>query len=644
MAVVQISKIQVRRGQKNSNSGIPQLSSAEFAWAVDSQELFIGNGSVAEGAPYVGNTKILTEHDNILALASSYEFASNDTSITLSVPRSLQGKLDEYVSVADFGAVGDGSTDCVAAFETAFTQLFRNVNENYRKVLLVPNGEYLFTSGLSIPSGTIIRGETENGVVLNIGDNNIRFVTIAGEEVSEFDSSNRPVNVNISNLTISRVTGQIVLSGVADSEFDNVTFKGEYELGDPYASIPVVEIKQIESNVCTTTGTHNLQVNDIFVPRTNGNGLTAGTKYYIRSVPAPTQFTLGISTEGSAITLTDGGLTLDEDGIPIPISIVGDIISDVISSLATQPAAIFWNNTLAGIKVDNIKFKNCNFESNCVSIRCLHTTDYFNTSIKFDGCKFFVNDTSIYIQGKEEDLTAPVDRRQWQEHNWQINDCEFQEIYRQAFRSTNGRGTVIQRSKFIDCGNGNGDPSTPIDSIIYFGETPGNILVDCLSDRQQEAGVYASTASTSFIPEVYNGSQAKFVNRNYAVIRPSAGHAPENAVIKFSAQSRYIIVNYFLALGNRVNNINQQEFSRIGKLTITIGDNLSQLSITDEYQYSPNTILGSDGGSMMTDFEFAASLQDYDTDSGIDTVALTYKNPTKYNGYGSLSFDVTYGV
>ena len=65
MAVIQISKIQVRRGQKNSGIGVPQLSSAEFAWAVDSQELFIGNGSVAEGAPAVGNTKILTEHDNI---------------------------------------------------------------------------------------------------------------------------------------------------------------------------------------------------------------------------------------------------------------------------------------------------------------------------------------------------------------------------------------------------------------------------------------------------------------------------------------------------------------------------------------------------------------------------------------------------
>ena len=131
MAVVQISKIQVRRGQKNSNSGIPQLSSAEFAWAVDSQELFIGNGSVLEGAPYVGNTKILTEHDNILELADSYRFANDDTSISLSVSRSLQSKIDEiHVSVRDFGAIGDGSTDCVTAFETAAAQLFRNTDTN----------------------------------------------------------------------------------------------------------------------------------------------------------------------------------------------------------------------------------------------------------------------------------------------------------------------------------------------------------------------------------------------------------------------------------------------------------------------------------------------------------------------------------
>jgi len=74
MAVVQISRIQVRRGQKNQGSGLPQLASGEIAWAVDTQEMFVGNGAVAEGAPYVGNTKILTEHDNLLDFVEQYVY------------------------------------------------------------------------------------------------------------------------------------------------------------------------------------------------------------------------------------------------------------------------------------------------------------------------------------------------------------------------------------------------------------------------------------------------------------------------------------------------------------------------------------------------------------------------------------------
>ncbi len=184
MAVVQISKIQVRRGQKNTGIGVPQLSSAEFAWAVDTQELFIGNGAVSEGAPYVGNTKILTEHDNILELASSYQFAEPEPSISLSIYRSLQTKLDEYVSVLDFGAVGDGNTNNVSAFENALNQLFRNVDNKFKKVLYVPNGTYVINGNLKIPSTAIIRGETRDGAVLQIGSSNIAFVGPNGEEVS----------------------------------------------------------------------------------------------------------------------------------------------------------------------------------------------------------------------------------------------------------------------------------------------------------------------------------------------------------------------------------------------------------------------------------------------------------------------------
>lgn len=232
MAVIQISKIQHRRGRKNSDVGIPQLSAAEFAWAIDTQELFIGNGSVADGAPYVGNTKVLTEHDNILDLASSYRYAENDAGISLSTPRSLQSKLDEYVSVFDFGAIPDGSTDATAAFETAFAELFKNPDSKFKKTLLIPNGNYLFASNLTIPSTAKIKGETQEGAVLNFGSSNILLETEDSKGVAEFTSGNRPEKIKISDLTISVSTGQFDITGLTNSEFENVRFLGEYQLGD----------------------------------------------------------------------------------------------------------------------------------------------------------------------------------------------------------------------------------------------------------------------------------------------------------------------------------------------------------------------------------------------------------------------------
>ena len=114
MAVVQISRIQVRRGQKNTGTGLPQLASGELAWAVDTQELFIGNGSVSEGAPYVGNSKILTTNDNILDLFEQYQYKRADTTIQTGddsnypILRSVQERLDERVSAAEFGIDSGG--------------------------------------------------------------------------------------------------------------------------------------------------------------------------------------------------------------------------------------------------------------------------------------------------------------------------------------------------------------------------------------------------------------------------------------------------------------------------------------------------------------------------------------------------------
>lgn len=67
MPVVQISQIKHRRG---TNENLPQLASAELGWSVDTRQLYIGNGTLDEGAPEIGNTEVLTEYSAIPGVPS----------------------------------------------------------------------------------------------------------------------------------------------------------------------------------------------------------------------------------------------------------------------------------------------------------------------------------------------------------------------------------------------------------------------------------------------------------------------------------------------------------------------------------------------------------------------------------------------
>lgn len=85
MAVIQISKIQVRRGLQEN---LPQLSGGEMGWSVDERRLYIGNGTLTEGAPEVGLTEILTEwstqslEDDVAFLVSNVSILQSYAGLT----------------------------------------------------------------------------------------------------------------------------------------------------------------------------------------------------------------------------------------------------------------------------------------------------------------------------------------------------------------------------------------------------------------------------------------------------------------------------------------------------------------------------------------------------------------------------------
>lgn len=75
---------------------------------------------------------------------------------TGSVARPVQEKLEESISVTDFGAVGDGVTNNDAAFAAAITFATTNLRSLY-----IPAGTYVYSSTFNIPYGLRVYGEGE---------------------------------------------------------------------------------------------------------------------------------------------------------------------------------------------------------------------------------------------------------------------------------------------------------------------------------------------------------------------------------------------------------------------------------------------------------------------------------------------------
>ena len=268
MAITQVSRIQHRRGIRVDLPN--ELNDAEFGWAEDTRELFIGNGPAS---PVSGNTQVLTEFSS--ASIPSYSYISNTgtTAITgydhdpvdkftasanYPTARSYQEKFDDYVSILDYEGIGDG-TDNTAAIRRAIFDIYDETAapvatlRKYRAIYF-PAGTYVLSREFYLYPFTRIFGDgkgrtkiilANSGTRTTVEDDCVaRTVDSKGQIGAAIDGTAvfAPGNIHISGITFESETshglgytlGQmdiIKMEDAIDARFEDCEFVGTWTTG-----------------------------------------------------------------------------------------------------------------------------------------------------------------------------------------------------------------------------------------------------------------------------------------------------------------------------------------------------------------------------------------------------------------------------
>jgi hypothetical protein len=338
MAIVQISRITQRKGLQEN---LPQLAGAEFGWSIDERRLFIGNGTLQEGAPVIGNTEILTEFSDILAFQTNYTYSGQaatgyvaQTGPTAGSPisQSLQSWLDQFATVKDFGATGDGVTDDTAAINRALYQLYcREVNPQIRRGLFFPAGVYKVTESIVIPPFATLYGEgADNSIIqMSSGDDSAlrAYVARTGDSLQQTgvnignNGAIVPQFVTIANMGFESLDPDVdvfLVEDINNSSFTGVTFTGPLTTAD------------LDTDADDTAGvrfasTASLVCNTITFDRCVFSGTTYGI--------ATEQQTNGVTVSNSKFdTLFKGialGITSPVNGGPTGTRIIHNLFDNI---------------------------------------------------------------------------------------------------------------------------------------------------------------------------------------------------------------------------------------------------------------------------------------------------------------------------
>jgi len=510
MAVVQISRIQIRRGTANGGTGLPQLASGEMAWAVDTQQLFIGNGAVSEGAPAVGNTRILTTADissygNLLSTLT-YVYQANNTSVPIitgissnyPVARTFQQRLDDQVTTLEFGARGDGvgttiATDDTAALQRAINQLFLNpvttsstYSSSYptgtpaavgtRKKLEIPAGIYCTSQPLYIPSYATLIGAGADKTIISYNSTS----TYVGSTV-----------INSTVISLTSATMAMVGASISGTNIPSSATIVSVVVGVSVTLLGSVGALASGSNITFTITLITPAIQFINDSSTIGHpsDITATT-----STTQPRNIKISNLTVNS-ISGTNTCLQLDsvKDSIFEDLILSGNPGSNWNGTINASQVGVLMRATSSLVTCDHNIFRNIVFDNFSYAVYAM----YDITNNIFEDCSF--NNGLIGVSlgngsngATSGQVTGPLQT--------QFVNCKFYNIKQQAVYLYRGYGNSTVNCKLINVGNNGAGNTGAVYPQIYW-NSYGNSSINDWSDRNGDLSTNVNIA-TPYVPEM----------------------------------------------------------------------------------------------------------------------------------------------
>jgi hypothetical protein len=579
MAVVQISRIQIRRGQANAGTGLPQLASGEMAWAIDAQQLYIGNGSVSEGAPAVGNTKILTQNDlsaqgNLIGLLQ-YVYKTTDTtiitgtSVNAPVSRSLQQRLDDFVTTVEFGTAGDGSTDDTAALQRAINQLFLNTNNKAssqtasgtatRIKLEIPPGIYVTTRPLYIPSYATLEGSGAEKTIISYNPTSIVTAGTINNSTTVTTTSAATIMVGAQVSGTNIPAGATIVSVIAGTSF--VISAGATGTGTNLSLTVVLNKPAIQF------------VNDT---STSSNYVTADASDTL-GVYAPRRINISEMT----IKSTSGQNTC----------IQLDSVRDSVFENINLDGASVVNTTAVGIKLNAVSslvtcernlFKNVSFNNFYYGIFSMK--DILNNT--FTDCNFSIISQGVVLGEGADGVTAG---QVYGPRETQIINSKFYNVKQQGVLVIKGTGNSVQNCRFTNVGSNGGGIATVAYPVIYFG-TIGNTAEKIYTDRAEN--LLTGNITVPYVPEVsgkgiYNSFSTYSVELN--VTDPDPTQIFRLPVATNQSGTPTGTISYKLDYSYASTLTGSNAYSRRGTLTIVASTATKKIQMFDEFDFASAT-------------------------------------------------------